>query len=87
MSAPDRIFALESMQFGGGVIRTWVGSDHMPKDANYFLITPARENAEELVKALSEIVLMKPHHAGQTPNEYHMQKKARALLAKLEAET
>jgi len=26
---------------------------------------------------------MKPHHAGQTPNEYHMQKIARAALAEL----
>lgn len=35
---------------------------------------------EKLREALDQIANMKPHHAGQTVNEYHMQRIARTAL-------
>lgn len=40
-----------------------------------------REQNRKLREVLREIAEIKPHHAGQTPNEYHFQQKARAALA------
>lgn len=40
----------------------------------------------EMYSALKWIADMEPHFAGQTPNEYHMQLKARAILAKIEGD-
>ena len=40
----------------------------------------------EAVGVLRQIRNMKPHHAGQTPNEYHMQDRARAYLARHQKE-
>lgn len=54
-------------------------------DARRIANVPAMETAIlEMHEALKWIADMEPNFAGQTPNEYHMQLKARAILAKLE---
>lgn len=44
----------------------------------------AEVKLKEVVKVIQSIDNMPPHHAGQTPNEFHMRKMARAFLANME---
>ena len=63
----------------GGIYCTWIG----PSPQIKALIAERDALKAELAEAvgvLRQIRNMKPHHAGQTPNEYHMQDRARAYL-------
>jgi len=50
MTAPDKIFAIETFRDGPEPERTWLPDTEGV--SNYLLATPAREIAEELVEAV-----------------------------------
>lgn len=57
--------------------------EYIRKDISDARIAELEAERDALAEALRKIAEAKPHHAGQTANEYHFQKQARAALAKI----